>query len=343
MNTLFMTSRFVSSGQFIRGLKMAQPGISLLKFCSEQLAGDLHNHLITLSAFNIVFSITAIVGNALMLIAFYKETSLHLPSKVLLRSLAASDLCIGIMEPLYVTYLMSLASERLTMCRHIVLVRSIAITISFAVSLLTITAISVDRLLALLLGLRYRQVVTLKRVNAVVVAIWAYPGVGLALWFHSHLIWKIFAASNILLCLIIAIYCYTRIFLRLRRHQTQIHDLENPQEQTNPANLSHETRYRKTVSTAMWVQLTLILCFLPYTLVAPFAYRSITREQPSSSSFLALQATVSLIFLNSSLNPLLCFWKIADIRRAIKDTILKRPSNVVFHSGSLERISQTGS
>ena len=320
---------------------MAQPGNRLIKFCSEQLAGDLHNQLITLSVFNIVLAITSLVGNTLMLFAFNKESSLHPPSKVLLRSLVASDLCIGIMEPLYVTYLMSLASERWAMCQNIVLVRSIAITISFAVSLLTITAISVDRLLALLLGLRYRQVVTLKRVYAVVIAIWAYPGVGLALWFHSHLIWKIFAASNILLCLIIAIYCYTRIFLRLRGHRTQIHD-QNPQEQANPANLSHETRYRKTVSIAMWVQLTLILCFLPYTVVAPFAYQHIIREKPSSSFFVALQATVSLIFLNSALNPVLCFWKIKEMRRAMKDTILNRPSNVVPHTSSQERISQTG-
>ena len=40
------------------------------------------------------------------------------------------------------------------------------------ISSLTLTAISVDRLLALLLGLRYRQVVTLKRAFLVIVSFW---------------------------------------------------------------------------------------------------------------------------------------------------------------------------
>ena len=44
--------------------------------------------------------------------------------------------------------------------------------------LAAITAISVDRLLALLLGLRYRQVVTIKRVYAVLIAVGVYPGFG---------------------------------------------------------------------------------------------------------------------------------------------------------------------
>ena len=39
------------------------------------------------------------------------------------------------------------------------------------VSLLTLTAISVDRLLALLLGLRYRQVVTLKRKRLMIIVV----------------------------------------------------------------------------------------------------------------------------------------------------------------------------
>ena len=291
-----------------------------LVFCSAELIEGLQNHLLCLSVFNIAIAISTIVGNILILIALSKATSLHPPSRVLLSSLAASDLCIGFMEPLYVTYLLSLTHERSQICRHIVPVRSIAITISFAVSLLTTTAISVDRLLALLLGLRYRQVVTLQRVYAVVIAIWVYPSVGFSLWFYSHFIWKLFAASNIMLCLIIAIYCYSRIFCRLRRHRTQVRgNVQEQASQTIPLNI---TRYRKSVFMAMWVQLVLVLCYLPYTFVAPFAFQNIQRKvERSSASFLALQTTVTLIFLNSSLNPILYFCKIKEMRRAVKDTL----------------------
>ena len=58
---------------------------------------------VNLSVCNSVFAITAIVGNSLILIALPKDTTLHPPSKVLLRSLATSDLFIGMLQPLYVT------------------------------------------------------------------------------------------------------------------------------------------------------------------------------------------------------------------------------------------------
>ena len=42
----------------------------------------------------------------------------------------------------------------------------------FGVSLLTLTAVSVDRLLALLLGLRFRNIVTSRRILAAVICFW---------------------------------------------------------------------------------------------------------------------------------------------------------------------------
>ena len=57
-----------------------------------------------------------------------------------------------------------------------------------SVSLLTLTAISVDKLLALLLELRYRQVVTLKRTCLTVVVIWAISVVSTTMSFYNYLI-----------------------------------------------------------------------------------------------------------------------------------------------------------
>ena len=122
-------------------------------------ARQIHGQLTFLSVLNIFLSITAFLGNSLILAAPRKESSLHPPSKLLLRSLATTDLCVGLIsEPLYVTFLLSVVNEQWNICRY-VLVSVFAIgNILFGVSLLIVTAISVDRLLALLLGLRYRQV-----------------------------------------------------------------------------------------------------------------------------------------------------------------------------------------
>jgi len=73
--------------------------------CSPDLTSTLHGQLTFGSVLNSFLSVTAFLGNALILIALHKESSLHPPSKLLLRSLAATDLCVGLIsEPLGVAY-----------------------------------------------------------------------------------------------------------------------------------------------------------------------------------------------------------------------------------------------
>ena len=288
-------------------------------FCLEELTRGLHNQLICLSVINAVLAITTITENTLILIALNKETSLHSPSKVLLRNLVASDLCVGIVEITMVIYWISMVLERWQICHHFYIAHVIGGTTLFPVSLWTMTAISVDRLLALLLGLRYRQVVTLRRVCMFVIAFWVCLGIGsVALGFYSHNAWEICIAAGTLLSLITAIYCYTTIFLRLRRHQTQAQ--KQAQEQANRRIPMNIARYRKTVATAMWLQLASVFCNFPYAVVSPFAYREIQTRQ-SSTFFLALYVTLTLMFFNSTLNPILYFWNIKEVRQAMKDTL----------------------
>ena len=131
--------------------------------CSAQFVRGIESELIFLSALNIFLSIAAFLGNTLILVALHKETSLHPPSKPLYRNLAITDLYVGIIaEPLYVTYITSVVNERWDICHYANWAARFSGQTLCSVSLGTLTAISVDRLLALLLGLRYRQVVTLK-------------------------------------------------------------------------------------------------------------------------------------------------------------------------------------
>ena len=74
--------------------------------------------------------------------------------KLLYRCLATTDLLVGlVVQPLYAAYLMSVVQEQWSLCRYYAVF--ITGSVLFLVSLMTMTAISVDRLLALMLGLRY--------------------------------------------------------------------------------------------------------------------------------------------------------------------------------------------
>ena len=144
---------------FVGGGNQTQTGLQLP--CLATWASEIHEELIYLSAFNIFLSITAVLGNIVILVALLKMSSLHPPSKLLFRCLATTDLCVGLItEPLCVVSWMSVAHAQWKLRRYAVVSTVIAGYIFSSVSLLTASTVSVDRLLALLLGLRYRQVVT---------------------------------------------------------------------------------------------------------------------------------------------------------------------------------------
>ena len=303
----------MATGNFTGGEK--QKSVEQLCLAGVTAGLRIHSHLIFISVLNIFLSITSFLGNALVLVALRKESSLHPPSKLLLRSLATTDLCVGfISEPLYVTFLMSLVNEKWNICRFVVAARLETEPILCGVSLLTLTAISVDRLLALLLGLRYKQVVTLKRTYVIVITFWVVLTVLSIMSFWNLLIFTWGSIISVSLCLVISIFSYTKIFLTLRHRQNQVQDQAQQPNQANQLNIA---RYRKAVSAALWLQLTLVACYLPDVItVALLASRELT-----TPVFLARRFTYTLLYLNSSLNPILYFWKIDQVRQAVKDTI----------------------
>ena len=272
---------------------------------------------ITISAVNISLTFTALLGNVLIIVALQKPSSLHPPSKLLLGCLASTDLCVGLIsQPLYATLLMS--PQHSNVCFYVKILSNSVGAIFGGVSLLTLTAISVDRLLALLLGLRYRQVVTLRRVWVFVVSFWVSSTASTIMFFYNARIGRGIICIAVILCIVITTLCYTKIYLRLRQHQTQVQNLV-PQAQPNEGGiLLNLMRYKKTVSSSLWIQMTLLACYLPYSIATGIT--AITGLGTPSIS-LALSITLSLLYFNSSLNPFLYCWKMREVRQAVKDTI----------------------
>ena len=285
--------------------------------CSSSLVVGLQQKLIYFSAVNIFFSITAFLGNFLILVALNQETSLHPPSKLLYRCLATTDLLVGLVsQPLAVTYWMSLVHEHWSLCLYAGVV---AYSSSFAlcgVSLLTLTAISVDRLLALLLGIRYRQIVTLKRIYIITTTFWIFS---VAAGSFSILHTRITLWCSIIVipsCSVISIASYTKIFRTLRHNQAQVQD--RVQQQSSQTTALNMARYRKAVSSALWVQLALAVCYVPTVLVLLV----LASRKTYSSHVVVIYAIANILtYFNSTLNPFLYCWKVREVRQAVKQTI----------------------
>lgn len=278
-------------------------------FCeADKLEGF---HYIVLASVNIFLSVAATLGNVLILFALHKESSLHPPSKLLLRCLAITDLCVGLIShPMFAAQLLFKMYEVRNLCSPFNIWESLLSVIFGGVSLLTVTAVSVDRLLALKLGLRYRHTVTITRVGSILTC---FCVVAIAVAFAERF-WNFEIFTNVKtgvigLCLITSFFCYAKIFIRLHRHQVQMTaNSWQPNGEGTPLNI---VRYRKTVSAALWIQITLVACYLPRAFTYTFR----------SAAFAGELYTGTLVLFNSSLNPFLYCWKIREVRQAVKDTV----------------------
>ena len=285
--------------------------------CSPALGGALKQLAIFSSAVNILLSITTFLGNSLILVALHKESSLHPPSKLLYRCLATTDLLAGLLaHPLVASLWISVVHEHWSICRFVLDASLVTSYVLSSVSLMTTMAISVDRLLALLLGLRYRELVTLKRTYIIVATFWVLSGFTALSYLLDHRIATWFGILVIPSCLSISLVSYTKIFRTLIHHQAQVKD--HVQQQPNQPNALNMAQYRKAVYSAVWVQLALVVCYVPFSIV-----ETVIALSKTYSSHLVINWGIALSFpyCNSTLNPFIYYWRIREVRRAVKQTI----------------------
>ena len=271
-----------------------------------------------LSALNIFLAITASLGNTLILNALPKVTSLHSSTKLLFGNLAVTDLCVGLIsQPLFVTLRLSTFIKMNTDIQYYF--RNIGIAFDFilcGVSILTLSAISVDRLLALLLGIRYRTIVNLRRTRALLSFFWLTGIAAVLLRFAtSFSVAAIVGVIFLIIFIVISVFCYTKIFMTLKQIETQVHNRGQQRREGMPPNIG---RYKKTVWNIALVQLALIACYIPFIICAIVI--TITDSSGTTANTIWI-FTFCLIYVNSSLNPILYCWRIKDARQEVKATI----------------------
>ena len=284
---------------------------------------------IILAGINIFLAITASLGNALILIALHKVTSIFPPTKLLFRCLAVTDLLVGLIsQPLYLTFLF----PKFTAWNvNVAITRAGEFFFSLlpAVSLLTSSAISLDRLLALLLGLRYRHNVTLRRVWLVILCFWLISALQATGSTCSVECPQLDTIANtlfgplLMLSLLVSVVSYAKIFITLRYRQVQVHGNSQGQRPNGGGNQLNIARYKKTVYSIAWVQLALLICYIPYIVLRFLGLLGMLDKLPSTEISILLELFVTLLYVNSSLNPALYCWRIKDVRQEVKNIIRK--------------------
>ena len=182
-------------------------------------------------------------------------------------------------------------------------------------SLFSVTALCVDRFLAIRLHLRYQELVTYKRLATVVVSIWMINALLslLRLFLPTEIMYVSFVIIEFA-CIITATLLSAKLYLTITRHINQIQVTQVAQNDQGES----VQRKRKSAMASLYVFLVFIACYLPdICVLITIATISEPRIDVIHLSFY----TLTLLFLNSTLNPIIFCWKMKPIQHTIVGTL----------------------
>lgn len=293
---------------------------SFLQVNPEQTKGTFIASILT-SFLNAVFSLLTTTGNSIILYVIWKKQELHSPSFILLFSLAASDLVVGLIcQPFFVAYhIAEFVGNFNAYCVVIIIQRLFSYTTT-GVSLATLSGISIDRLLALTLHLRYNTVVTFNRIVLTNFAVWIGSVAVVMSNFWTTTAWIFHSVAGLLLTFFVTALSTFKVFQIVRRHQRQI----SQQQRSVQRHTVNVLKLRKSSVTVLYVYGLILLFYLPL-LVTIFVYKftGLTTRMK-----IALDCVTTVVFINSFLNPFVYCWRMREIRRAVKNVFRMNQNEV---------------
>ena len=271
---------------------------------------SLYITTITASVINAIFSVVAIFGNSVILLVVFRTTALRTCSNLFLGNLVLADLLVGAMvQPLFVIYK---AKEILgTYSCDVHIMFSTSAWLCAGVSFLSLTALNCERQIAIFAPLRYKTLVNPRTVLRISIVIW----VASLLLVSSRFYGLSNGAFYIICCVIIVISLTTFLVISVqihgvaRRHRMQISHEQNDQQRGRQRIVAREASKAKNVA---WVTFIFVLCFLP-TLIVMIVYTIVGYSAQLKTVYVWSD---TLVFLNSSMNPVLYCWRNKGIRKA---------------------------
>ena len=260
---------------------------------------------------NAPLMLLSIIGNALVLVAILRTPSTRSPSVIFLCNLAVTDFLVGlVVQPTYI-------AEQIA--RTVPTLSEAVGAMGFAmcgVSLWTITAITVDRFLALHYHLQYPNLMTTSRAIYTIVTIWCIIMLFTFSFIWSPSIYHYFVSTfGITICLLVNLVCFIKIYRIVRRHQLQIHVQQQAVENstdTNKQQIRQSTRNAKNIFIYF---LAMILCYSPFSIV-------VIISGFTGVDFKVLQTfPFTVVLMNSSINPFLYCWRMTELRTAVFKTM----------------------
>ena len=257
---------------------------------------------------NVPLILTAILGNALVLTAILTTPSLRSHSMIMLCNLAIADFLVGLItQPFYIV-------KELTENRLLDILWDTVAYSFCGVSLLIITAISVDRFLALHYHMRYSTIVTILRVRYMIALVWFINFLSSVFYFSNDFIYHFVIAVITGICLIVSTFSYVGIYRIVCRHRLQIHAQQEAVQCSSAEDELNYARIKQSALNTFIFYIILVMCYLPMYILLTLHGLS-QKPWPTEWNF-----ATTLVFANSSINPLLFCWRLRELRKAAVKT-----------------------
>ena len=285
---------------------------------------SLYFSYVPICVFNLFSCYTAIMLNSATIRAIRKTSSLPKTLKTLLLSLAVSALGVGLLvQPLFVACLvMEIEQNTINNPFYVAAFMAFGVTAALfsSTSFFGVIALSADRFLAIHCFLSYKELVTHKRVAAVVISIWlfsAYLSL-IRFWTPVKILVVVFAIIDVA-CEITATLLTFKIYRAVKSHINQVKAMDlSAQQVAQNGEVLDVARLRGFGTFAVYVYLVFMFCYLPHTCFSWVI--TITSEQSTTITVFS-RYTLTLVFFNLSLNPLIYCWKMKNIRHGVLDIL----------------------
>ena len=284
---------------------------------SDEESSPFETSVIITSVFNALLIPICITGNVLVLAAVWRNPSLHTSSTILLCSLAVSDLFVGFLALPVNIAIALIPLPRVSSYSLLSQARFFLIIQLCGVSLETMTAISVDRYLALRYHMRYPNMMTSRRATCLAATFWCKNVIFslLSIWKEKtiHLVAVVFIA----LCLFISSITYNAIYRIVRHHQHQIHAQQQAVQSMN-AEQNLKIQAKKCAANTFIYYICMVLCYFP-AVVGALIWVTYKEHWNIRWRF-----ADTILFMNSAINPFLYCWRNREVREAVLKIVRKR-------------------
>lgn len=266
-------------------------------------------------------------GNSLVIISLIKFRPLRTRTYMLVGNLSVADSLLAIVTlPVYAMFYFKYTA--LESVKYLCLFKFSSVCASMSASMINLVAIGFDRYVAILHPLKYKTIVTHKRIRIFIICMWIYivPVCTLPFFWNYYdklkicdyfkilpLVYTLYAAFfSIAISLIVSLFFYIRIFVVARQQQERIRKDSCRGNNTLDAEMAKETKSAKVMALVLFL---FYVFWVPFTITGPIKY-SVSIDDDLAETLKNI--TLFLAMTNSMINPIIYCWLRREFRAAFK-------------------------